>query len=59
MMEKIKLWEVKGGPAPFKPINCKVVRGKNVAEALQRARERKGEFRVQLIEYVKLLAEEE
>lgn len=59
MSEKIRLWEVRGAPAPFKPMNCKVVRGKNVVEALQKAREKKGEFRVQFIEYVKLLAEED
>ena len=59
MVEKLKLWEVRGAPGAFQPMNCKVVRGKNVLEALQRAREKTGEFRVQFIEYVKLLAEED
>lgn len=59
MVEKLKLWEVRGAPGAFQPMNCKVVRGSNVLDALQRARSRKGEFRLQFIEYVKLLAEED
>ncbi len=59
MVEKLKLWEVRGAPGRFQSMNCRVVRGKNVLEALQRARDGKGEFRLQFIEYVKLLAEED
>jgi hypothetical protein len=59
MVEKLKLWEVRGQPGPFKPMNTKIVRGANVLDALQRARSKTGEFRLQFIEYVMLIAEED
>lgn len=57
-MEKLKLWEV-AAKNDCGWMRYRIVRGKNVSEALKRVRDKTGTFRLQFIEYVKLLAEED